>query len=140
MEWIKPLCMKTKILNLLLIISSMSAYLEWGPDQSMFLIEGEMEILSKLFSDPLSVAHPFVLLPLAGQVLLLITLFQKNPSATLSLLGMAAITLLLLFIFLIGLMNLHIKILFSSLPFVVIGIISVLHHWKRKKETSQQAG
>lgn len=111
-----------------------------GADQSMFLIEGEMEILSKLFSDPLSIAHPFVLLPLAGQILLLITLFQKNPSGILSLLGMAAIALLLMFIFLIGLMNLHIKILFSSLPSVGIGIISVLHHWKRKRGTLQQAG
>ena len=126
--------MNTRILNLLLILSSLMAYLEWGTDQKMFLAQGEMEILAKLFSDPLSVAHPFVLLPLAGQILLLITLFQNKPSRLLSLLGVASVGILLLFIFLIGTVSLNVKIMLCSLPFVVLAIISIRHHRKSRRK------
>lgn len=70
--------MKAKILNLLLILTSLIGYLEWGKDASVFFFQAEAQILSKLFTDTQSVLHPLILLPLAGQLLLLITLFQKN--------------------------------------------------------------
>lgn len=70
--------MKSKLLNFLLIVTSLLGYLEWGGDNHIFLFKAEAEILSKLFTDPLSVLHPFTLLPLAGQIILLITLFQKK--------------------------------------------------------------
>ena len=79
--------MKSKILNLTLILTSLIGYLEWGQDMSMFLFQGELDVISKLFTDPLSVLHPFTLLPLLGQILLLITLFQKNPSKVLTYVG-----------------------------------------------------
>lgn len=70
--------MKRKFLNLLLIVTSPFGYLEWGSENSMFLFQGEWEVLVKLFQDPVAAAHPFTLMPLLGQILLLITLFQKG--------------------------------------------------------------
>jgi hypothetical protein len=70
---------RRKTLNLLLVLTSLLGYLEWGTGNKMFLFQGELLIITKLFSNPESVIHPFILLPLFGQVLLIITLFQKQP-------------------------------------------------------------
>jgi hypothetical protein len=40
--------MKQRILNLLLIVTSLFGYLEWGADNRMFLFQGELEVLTKL--------------------------------------------------------------------------------------------
>jgi hypothetical protein len=122
--------MKKKLLNAALIITSLSAYLEWGGDNRMFLCEGEWQILSKLFSDPLSVLHPFTLLPLIGQVLLVVTLFQKQVSSLLTFLGMSGMGLLLLFMFIIGVVGLNYRIALSVLPFLIVAALTIWEHWK----------
>ncbi|MCB9186410.1 MAG: hypothetical protein H6601_06650 [Flavobacteriales bacterium] len=112
--------MKAKLLNLVLILTSLIGYLEWGGGNSTFLVQGEWDVLAKLFINPTSAAHPFTLLPLVGQLLLVITLFQKKPSAWLTYLGMGGIGLLLLLMFVIGLMGLNFKILLSTVPFLMV--------------------
>jgi len=116
--------LKTKILNSLVLITSLFGYLEWGQDQSQFLFEAEADIFQKLFTNPGSVVHPFILLPLAGQLLLLITLFQKTPSRLLTWCGVGSLALLLGFMFLIGLMTMNYRIVLSTLPFVTLGILA----------------
>ncbi len=123
--------MKRKILNGLLILTSLIGYLEWGTDQRMFLFQGEWEVLGKLISDPVSAAHPFTLLPLIGQILLLITLFQKVPGKWLTFIGLGCLSLLLVFMFLIGLLSLNFKILLSTIPFVVTGIFVIIEARKK---------
>lgn len=119
--------MKGKLLNLGLILSSLIGYLEWGTDNSMFLFEAELDILVKLFTDPLSVLHPFTLIPLIGQLVLAYTLFQKEPSKILTYIGMAGIALLLFLMFAIGLMSLNYKIILSTTPFIVVSILTIWH-------------
>lgn len=70
--------MKSKILNLGLILTSLAGYMEWGGGNRMSLFQAEAEIFSKIFTDFSSVAHPLVLLPLIGQIFLIFTLFQKK--------------------------------------------------------------
>ena len=107
-----------KILILSLILTSLLGYLEWGTDQQMFLLQGEADILVKLFRDPASVLHPFILLPLFGQVLLLIALFQNPPRKWLIYTGMSFIGLLLLLILVVGLLAGNVKTILSALPFL----------------------
>ena len=121
---------RSKILNLSLIITSLVGYLEWGGGNEMFLFQGEIEIILKFISNPSEVIHPFTLLPLLGQLLLLITLFQKNPSKIITFLGMAGVGLLLLFMFVIGLISLNFKVLASTIPFLVIAILTINYHRK----------
>lgn len=123
--------MKTKILNILLIITSLLGYLEWGTGQNTFLFQAEIELFWKLFQDPIAVVHPLTLLPLLGQLLLLITLFQRPPSRLLTMVGLVCLSVLLLFIFLIGLLSLNFKILLSTIPFVITGILVIIES-KRK--------
>lgn len=117
--------LKSKVLNLLLILTSLIGYLEWGTDQHQFLFQAEGEIVSKLFTDPASVIHPFILFPLAGQILLLITLFQKKTNKILTLIGLAGLSLLLGFLFIIGLLGFNLKILVFSFPFLMVSFFTI---------------
>lgn len=117
--------MKTKVFIALCFLSSLIGYLEWGSDQSMFLFQSEWDILQKLFTDPKSVAHPFILLPLFGQVLLLLSLFQKKPHRLMVYLGLAGIGILLLFMFVIALISFNPKITLSTLPFLVFSFLTI---------------
>jgi len=124
--------MKSKILNLSLILTSLIGYLEWGENNSMFLFQGEIEIVGKLFKDPMSVMHPFTLLPLIGQILLAFTLFQREPGKILTYLGFGGLGILLLFMFVIGLLSLNFKIIVSTIPFLITGFLVIKYHRGQK--------
>ncbi|MBK8192733.1 MAG: hypothetical protein IPK76_05895 [Lewinellaceae bacterium] len=120
--------MKSKILNALLILSSLVGYLEWGKDNKLFLFQAEAEIISKLIDNPLSVLHPFTVLPFVGQILLLITLFQQKPGRILTYVGIGGIGILLALMFVIGLITLNVKVLASTIPFLVLAFVTIRHH------------
>lgn len=123
---------KTKIYNALLIGTSLFGYLEWGTDNRVFLYEAEGQIILKLFNHPEAVLHPFTVLPMIGQLVLLTTLFQKKPNRILTYTGMAGIGILLVLMFVIGLISFNIKILLSTLPFIIIAILTIRHTLRNK--------
>ena len=123
--------MKSKIINLCLILTSLLGYLEWGGNNNMFLFEGEWQILSQLFTDPLAALHPFTVLPIIGQLMLAFTLFQKKPNRTLTFLGIGGIGLLLLFMFVVGFISNNFKIISSTIPFIITAIYAI-KYYKRK--------
>jgi hypothetical protein len=106
--------------------------LEWSGNHHIFLFEAEIEIFSKLFTSPKSVIHPIIVLPLMAQFLLLFTLLQKTPSKKLTYIGVFGLSLLLYFILLIGLISINYKIVISTIPFVFLSIITILHHRKNQ--------
>lgn len=114
--------MRQKLLNIGLLITSLFGYLEWG-DNQMFLIQLELDVISKFISDPGSVIHPLTTLPLIGQICLIITLFQKTPSKTLTLLGLSGIAVLFIVILIVGLISSRISIALSTIPFFCIALI-----------------
>lgn len=124
--------MKSKILNFLLILFSLFGYLEWSGNNHLFLFEAEIEIFSKLFTSPISVLHPFIVLPIAAQFILLFTLFRNKPSKKLTYISMFGLGILFLFMLFIGIISLNYKIALSTLPFIVVSILTNLHHRKLK--------
>ncbi len=100
-------------------MSSLIGYLEWGTHNSSFLFQTEYEVIVSLLNNPKSAAHPFTLIPLLGQLLLLITLFQKQPSKILTFSGIICLGILLGFMFVISLFSLNYKIFISTLPFFI---------------------
>ncbi len=118
--------MKSKILNACLVLTSLFGYLEWGADNRSFLFQAEWEVLRRLASEPLSVIHPFTLIPLLGQVLLLITIFQKEPSRWLTYIGIGSLSLLLLLMAFIGAISLNFKILLSTVPFFITAVLAIM--------------
>lgn len=117
--------MKAKLLNIALILTSLIAYLEWGTEQRQFLFEMELEVLSKLFSDPNSVAHPLVFLPLLGQILLIVAIFLKKARKLLTYSSFGLISSLLLVILLGGILSFNLKIIASTLPFFIFGFLII---------------
>jgi peptidoglycan/LPS O-acetylase OafA/YrhL len=126
--------MKTKILNALLVVTSLFGYLEWGKGNHMFLFQAEGEILTKVFTDTQSIIHPFTVLPLLGQILLMITLFQKTPNRWLTIAGIAGIGLLLGLMFFIGALGTNWKILLSTIPFMITVFLVIRHQRKRASQ------
>jgi uncharacterized membrane protein len=116
---------KTKILISLLIVTSLFGHLEWGQGKQMFLFQVEAEIFTKILKDPLSVLHPFTVLPFIGQLNLLFTLFQKQPGKVLTFIGMGCIGILLALVLFIGIISLNFSILFSAVPFFVVAFFTI---------------
>lgn len=114
-------------MNILLIFTSLLGYLEWSGNSHSFLYQIEGEIISKLFTDPISVLNPFTLLPMTGQVILIITLFQKRPSKLLTYIGIGGLGILLAFMLVIGIMTLNFKIILSTIPFIVVSTLAIRH-------------
>lgn len=117
--------MKLKLLNLGLVLTSLIGYLEWGENNAAFLAEAEAEVLTRAFAEPMAVLHPLTVLPLVGQVLLVVTLFQRRVSKLLTLIGLTCLSLLLLLIFVIGIVAFEYRMVLSTLPFVMIGAFVV---------------
>ncbi|HOY95591.1 MAG TPA: hypothetical protein PK509_07635 [Catalimonadaceae bacterium] len=123
--------MKERILSVLLILTSLFGYLEWGQGQQLFLIQAEGEILVKLWTEPKSVLHPLILMPLMGQILLAVSIFQKTPSRILIYLGTGSLSLLIGLMFFIGMISLNLKILFSTIPFLLLTVYTLIHFRKK---------
>lgn len=121
-----------KLLNCLLLLSFSFGYLEWGSNSSTFIFQAAFQFFSKLPNEPLSLLHPFILIPLTGIILILITFFQASPSRMLTLAGLTGMALLMLFIFFIGLISLNYKIILSALPFLVIAAVIIIGMRKKK--------
>lgn len=115
--------MKQRLLNLSAILTSLIVYLEWGGGNSTFLFQAEWDVIQKMLTDPRSVAHPFTVLPLFAQIVLIITLFQKQPSRLLTNIGIVGIGLLVEFIFFIGLIGSNPKVALSTVPFSVAAVL-----------------
>ena len=123
--------MKAKILNLLLLLSALMGYLAWGGNNQVFLFQVEAEVLSKLFVNPMSVLHPLVILPMFGQALLLISLFQKMPNKWLTYIAIACIGILLGLMFVIGLISMNYKMLLFSAPFLILSVFTIRSNLKK---------
>lgn len=117
--------MHSKILNTLLVLSSLIGYLEWSGNNHLFIVEAEREIILKLFTDANSIIHPLIILPIVGQILLLLTLFQKKPNRIMTYISIAMLGCLLYLMLFIGIFSFNYKIIISTLPFLFISIAIV---------------
>lgn len=117
--------MHSKILNTLLVLSSLIGYLEWSGNNHLFIVEAEREIILKLFTGPNSIIHPLIILPIGGQILLLLTLFQKKPNKIMTYISIAMLGCLLYLMLFIGIFSFNYKIIISTLPFLFISIAIV---------------
>ena len=125
--------MKARILRALLIISPLIVYWEWGGNNSTFLLQAEYEVIVKLFSDFLSHAHPLTLIPLAGQLLILIAIFHPKPNKWFTYIGIACMGLLLGLLTLIGLIGFSYITILSTVPFWVM-VVLVIRQTKSSPE------
>lgn len=125
--------MKLKRYTLFVIISSLLGYLQWGQNNSSFLYEAEAELIKKSWTNPLTALHPFILLPVLGQIVLIVSLFQKIPSKVLLITGTLGLALLLTFMLIIGIFSQNLYISLSTLPFMICATLLLIELKKRAK-------
>lgn len=111
---------KNKLLVFLIIITSLLGYLEWGGGNKAFLFEMEMEVISRLFSNPGSIIHPLTILPMIGQLMLIFSLWREPFYKKLAFWGLGLIAILLVFILVVGIISLNWKIVVSVIPFLIL--------------------
>lgn len=122
--------MKTKIFIIGLIVTSLIGYLEWAGDNSSFLFQIEYDVLGKIFTNPVSIIHPIIIIPFLGQLILVFSLFLKHPN-TLSLkISIIGIGILFTVLLLIGIIELNFKMILSVLPYFLLAIL-LFRHFKQ---------
>ncbi len=122
-----------RFINICLFMAFLMGYLEWGKNRHAFIFQIETEILIKGFTDFKSIFHPLILIPFAGQLMILVTIFQKKISRVVSLAGLACLSTFMILLFIIGLLTLNFKVTGSTIPFMIAGIFVLKYHWKKKK-------
>ena len=125
----------SKLINLLIVISSLFGFLHWGGGNSMFLFQAEVDVFTKLLTNPMDVIHPLTILPLVGQILLLVTLFQQSPGKILTWIGIILLSTLLGLMLVIGLMERDWRIILSVVPFFILVFFAIKN---MRKPTSHQ--
>ncbi len=70
-----------RLINIAIVLGSLTPYLEWGGGNSAFLAHLEYTVLFGRTTSSDAFLHPMVVLPLAGQLLILFTLLQTSTSA-----------------------------------------------------------
>jgi hypothetical protein len=121
-----------KYINIFLLLSFQLGYLEWGKNGHLFIFQAEWEIILKSRTSWMAALHPFIIVPLSGVIMILITLFQKKPGRTLSLVGLGCMSLIMLMLLVIGFMVPNFKMILSVIPFFIAGFLLLRAHWKRE--------
>lgn len=120
-----------KLWNILLLLSFLTGYLEWGKDQHLFIFQAIVELYEKGKANPLSVLHPFILLPFIGMLLFLFSIFQKSPNRIISIIGALCMSTIMLMILLIAVIGPNFKMLVSAIPFFIVVFFVFKSHWRK---------
>ena len=103
----------------------------WGKDQHAFLFEVEADLFIKMKNSAASFLHPFILVPLIGQIILLYTLFQRKPGRILSFIALGCLSTLMVMILFVGVITTNVRIAGSAIPFLVTGILVLRYNRKK---------
>jgi len=122
--------MNYRIYNFLLLVTSLTAYLQWGDDHHAFLFQMELEIFKEILSNPMVFFNPVVMIPILGQVLIIIAIILKKSNRYLTYTGIVVIGLLFTLIFYAGILSNYYWIPVSTLPFFTISFLTILHYRK----------
>ena len=119
--------------RLLLLLSTFFGYLEWSGDHQAFIFQMEYEILLKVLSHPKTILHPLIFLPLAGQVLLFISILKKYPSNGLIYLAIIFLGVLFCLVLLSGILTFNWKTLSSVCPFFILSIYCISQNFSKRE-------
>ena len=122
-----------RLLHIALLLTPLICYLEWGTSTSAFLFDVEYSLVTGSGSAD-SFMHPMIFIPFLGQLLLLISIIK--PNRKLALIGMLLQAILVVLILIVGILSLNIKIILSTLPFLIASFL-FLRSYKSKPATIQ---
>lgn len=118
--------LQSRVISLFIILSSLFPYLSWGMgSNSAFLFEIEWQILSHINTDASAILHPMVLIPITGQLVILIfgVIYPKIPMVYL---GILCLFMLIGFVMFIGFFSQNFQIILSCIPFLLSSVLYIL--------------
>lgn len=118
--------LQSRIISLFIILSSLFPYLSWGKgSNNAFLFEIEWQILSQINTDAAALLHPMVLIPITGQLVILIfgVIYPKIPMVYL---GILCLFMLIGFVMFIGFFSQNFQIILSCIPFHLTSVLYIL--------------
>lgn len=124
-----------KVLNICLLLTSLVGYMEWGGGNHAFIFKLEFDLIFGSTHHSGSFLHPFVLIPLIGQLMLIWSVVQKIPGKVITFTGLICISLIMLMLLLIGIMTINIRMILSVMPFVITGVLVI---WSMRKRSAQR--
>lgn len=116
-------------INIGIIIAFSICYMQWGNNQSSYIFQTEYQLLFKEHSLLKNLTHPIILSGLVGQGILLYATFVKRINPKIYFLGIILLSVVVFMILLAGLLSKNIFQIASTLPFVLLSIMSII---KRK--------
>jgi len=120
-----------RLVNIGLLLAFSICYLEWGGGNSSFIFQAEYELFKKTDNLLSSLTHPLILAGLAGQILLLYSIFSKKPKKMLNTIGILILSPVVLLAFLAGALSLNFKMIAASLPFIILAVVYFLKYRKQ---------
>lgn len=120
-----------RFINLSLLITFLFCYLEWPPNNSTFIFQGEYEIFTNTKNWVSNFTHPLILLGLIAQLILIYAVINPKINAKLNHLGVLVLTPIVLLFFVVGLLSSNLKIMGSTLPFLALVVYYIIIY-KRK--------
>ncbi len=115
-----------RFINLGLLITFLFCYLEWPPNNSTFILQGEYEIFTNTKNWVSNFTHPLILLGLIAQLILIYAVINPKINAKLNHLGVLVLTPIVLLFFVVGLLSSNIKIMGSTLPFLALVVYYII--------------
>jgi hypothetical protein len=97
--------------------------LEWGGNQSAFLYIIQYNLIFKNNEVATTFLHPAIFIPMLGQLLFILALFFKKYFHKLTITGIVLVGLLVLLVLGAGVLSKNIKIVISTLPFLLLATV-----------------
>ncbi len=121
-----------QLINLGLLLTFQFCYLEW-PNNTSFVFQAQYEIFSKTHQFARNFLHPIILIGFFSQILILLSVIFKNFNSKWNLIGVIALTPIVLLFLLVGIVSFNIKIIISTIPYL---IFLILYFKFRNKKTA----
>lgn len=122
-----------RLLNICLLLSFLLCYMEWGKSNSSFIFQTEYSLLFEMNDSLSSFIHPLILIPFCGQLILLYSLFQKQPGRSLTFIALGLLGILPIIILLAAILSMNFRMIVSTVPFFIISFLVLRAHRKTQK-------
>lgn len=107
-----------RLLNLAILIAFSFCYLEWPSSNSLFIVQGEYEIVTNTKNMLSNFTHPIIIIGFLAQLIVLYAAIVKDTNKKRNTIGIVLLSLLVLLFLIVGILSANYKIIFSTLPFL----------------------
>lgn len=117
-----------RLLNIALFIAFLFCYVDWGHGGAEFIFQAQIDIFSKLTTQPDILLSPLILFPLLGQGFLLLATFPKNINTyrQLTNIGLLCLTFIVLLITGMSLFTSKWVSFITTIPYLLLAVIIII--------------